>query len=437
MSTIRFSLRENRSDKVGACPVLMLYQIQGERATFTTSIAVRPENWSKNDQIVVYINPTTYPDKAIRLHLASKKDCQLMNDCLNDIKKSIRTIELAFERDRKVYTTNDVLDLLRQELNIKPKSEAKSNKPKDILELLVQYIENFEKVRRPGSLTVYKTLLKDLRQYGKKKDISFSAFDKSFFESYENYLLSQTKIVAGVEQPRRFDATISKQLTTLKAILSYAKDHGYPINDGYKRAKIKHPQKDVLALTNDEFEKLWSWDFTSNPRLDKVRDVFCFACATGLRISDLKQLRWHHISLEKGLIQLTDIVKTKESLIIPLNNKSKAILSKYQGNDIPLPLYSDQKLNLWIKETCKIAGIDETKESVRRHGGKRIAHTNPKYERISMHTARKTFITLSLEKGMAAEVVMATSGHKEHKSFMRYVAITEERKREAMITAWG
>ena len=61
----------------------------------------------------------------------------------------------------------------------------------------------------------------------------------------------------------------------------------------------------------------------------------------------------------------------------------------------------------------------------------------PRHDFITNHVARKTFITLSLELGMNSEEVMAISGHKDYKSFKRYVDITDQRKKLVMNKAWG
>jgi len=54
-----------------------------------------------------------------------------------------------------------------------------------------------------------------------------------------------------------------------------------------------------------------------------------------------------------------------------------------------------------------------------------------------VHTGRKTFATLSLEKGMSAEEVMKIGGWKSYASFARYVNITEKRTKVVMSKAWG
>jgi len=56
---------------------------------------------------------------------------------------------------------------------------------------------------------------------------------------------------------------------------------------------------------------------------------------------------------------------------------------------------------------------------------------------VSIQTGRKTFSTLSLEKGISAEEVMKITGHKNYASFKRYVKITEERSKKVMKQARG
>jgi integrase len=216
--------------------------------------------------------------------------------------------------------------------------------------------------------------------------------------------------------------------------LNYAKKQGVVVSDKYKDFKIKKENLEVIVLSNEEFESLFYLDLSANKRLAQVRDVFCFACTTGLRYSDLAQLKREHIKSDE--IRIT-VKKTKEQLSVPLNPYSKAILAKYKAMHRPLPVISNQKLNDYIKELCKIAGISELVEIVRFRGTKREAITYKKYELIGVHTGRKTFATLSLEKGMSAEEVMTITGHRDYQSFKRYVKITEQRKKLVMLKAWG
>ena len=56
---------------------------------------------------------------------------------------------------------------------------------------------------------------------------------------------------------------------------------------------------------------------------------------------------------------------------------------------------------------------------------------------MSIHTGRKTFTTLSLEKGIASQEVMAITGHTTFKAFKRYIDVTSKRKQAVMAKAWG
>lgn len=71
------------------------------------------------------------------------------------------------------------------------------------------------------------------------------------------------------------------------------------------------------------------------------------------------------------------------------------------------------------------AAIDEPFELICYRGGKREATTIPKWQRIGSHTARRTFVTLTLEKGVRSETIMKVTRHKDWRLFQRYVNITD------------
>jgi integrase len=191
---------------------------------------------------------------------------------------------------------------------------------------------------------------------------------------------------------------------------------------------------EVIALTQEELNRLFLCDLSNDKRLANVRDVFCFSCFTGLRYSDLKQLRWEHIKSTEIVLTIT---KTKSRLSIPLSEYSSTILDKYKQAGRPLPVISSQNMNYALKELGELVGIDEQIEIVRYRGAQRIINVYPKHRLLTVHTGRKTFATLSLERGMSAEETMSVTGHSDYKSFKRYVRITEERKKLVMNRAWG
>jgi integrase len=284
---------------------------------------------------------------------------------------------------------------------------------------------------------VYKSLKRHLKNFQAKtrNNFRFDKVDYNFMQSFQNFLIGWEEVHETTGTVKTLNnITIAKQLSTLKTFLGYARRQGIKVNEGYKDFSIKKDKLEVIALTQNELELLFNFNLSSNKRLDQVRDVFCFSCVTGFRFSDLQQLRREHI--KEMEIRLT-IKKTKEPLIVPLNQYSKAILHKYKELASPLPVISNQKFNKYVKELCKLAGIDDVIEIIRYKGATKQSTMYRKHEIISAHTGRKTFATLSLEKGIPAETVMKITGHADYKSFQRYVKVTEERKRNEMQKAWG
>lgn len=298
--------------------------------------------------------------------------------------------------------------------------------------LLSAFTKNFPHINLQFEEQPNHSLLHGLNNGTLDAVVAFETINYQFFQSFQRFLLDRSKLVNGVPVPSFNNTTIAKQLSTLKTILNYARIHGIEIPDKYRQFKINRESLEVIVLTSQEFEKLYNYNLT-NKKLQQVRDIFCFSCGSGLRYSDLAQLKWEHI--KDGEIKFT-VKKTKESLTVPLNPYTSAILKRYEGQMRPLPMISNQKLNKYLKELCELAGIDEPIEIVRYRGIKREETIYPKYELIGVHTARKTFATLSLEKGMSAEEVMSITGHKNYQAFKRYVKITEQRKKVVMKKAW-
>jgi len=435
MSTIRLNLRTDKALRSGHAPIELIFQVQGQRKYYNTGQKVYPYNWNASTQKSIRIDKKTAKVEAPGIDydlLLTQSEADSINRKLNDISTQINDIVESFVKAKIVFTAEMVIDELKESIKPTTKKTASS---KDLYDFIDQYIQDNSATRKPGSLVVYRSLKKHLESYEKftRKKISFEKIDYAFFQSFQNYLLSLKINIDGKDLPLMNNITIAKQLSTIKTFLNYAKLHGIVVSDKYKDFKIKKESLEVIALTNDEFLKLYDADLSNDKRLSKIRDVFCFACTTGLRYSDMYQLKRENIKNDE--INVT-IEKTQKLLTVPLNQFSLAILAKYNNQEKPLPIISNQKMNLYLKELSKFAGIDDATEIVRYRGAIRESITYPKYELIGVHTGRKTFVSLSLERGMSAEEVMEITGHTDYKSFKRYVKVTDKRKKIVMHKAW-
>lgn len=433
MGTIRFVLRTDKSDKDGLSPIQLIYQLSGQRKYFKTGEKLRLENWEPKEQQAIYLYKKTakklLPNVAYA-SLPSFKEVEDINANLTTFKKEIVDSENRFKLNRIQYSAEMVIDSLKENGAPLTKKKEQTNLVFDFID---KYIQDNKASREPASLCVYKSLKSHLQSFevSKRKKITFDKIDYAFFMDFQNFLINnRTK-----RTPNGLgNVTIAKQLSTLKTFLNYARVQGIKVSDKYRDFKIKKESLEVLALTNEEFETLFNFDLSENKKLDQVRDVFCFSCATGFRYSDLAQLKREHI--KAGEMRLT-VTKTRQKLTVPLNPYSQSILDKYAAIHRPLPVISNQKMNEYLKELCKKAGINDPVQIVRFRGARREEKTYPKYELVRVHTGRKTFATLSLEKGMSAEEVMKIGGWKSYTSFARYVNITEKRTKIVMSKAWG
>ena len=121
-----------------------------------------------------------------------------------------------------------------------------------------------------------------------------------------------------------------------------------------------------------------------------------------------------------------------------MNKYSRAIIEKYrpQGIYAPeqlvLPAISLQKSNEHLKDCAMLAQIDEMMVRVSYIGNRRIEKNVLKWELITTHCARRTFVVNALRLGIAAEVIMKWTGHSDFKAMKPYVAIVDELKEESM-----
>jgi len=255
---------------------------------------------------------------------------------------------------------------------------------------------------------------------------TFESIDLRMLEGFRDYL---------VEKCNAQCSTVATNVSRLKFFLVHSHKAGLHNNLSFKNFTVSSHDSEIYFLTWDELMKLYEFQF---PRmsLEQVRDAYCFASFTGLRYSDLRNLK--NSDIDGDFIRFKTI-KTKESNSIPLTEMAKDILKKYAdypGNSA-LPVISNQKMNERLKVLCKMAGLNSPVTRVKFIGSKRIEKTVPKYSVITAHTARKNFIANALRFGMSSEVIRSISGHKSTKAFSRYYKILDDHKRNELLKYFG
>ncbi len=405
--TINFYL--NKRANTPAQSIQIYIRISKDK-TFIYSIGERinPKLWDKDKQ------------HAKKSYIGSPQ----LNYKLDTIKTSISQIVREIETDARKKNENISLSCIKNVL------DKYFNKSTDIDKTLFQTLDLFSSIRKNDvsinflkKITTLKNHLTEFEQV-EKYPISFDTINLLFYDKFRSYQWKTKK---------NCNSTTYSMINVLKIFLNWCTARGINTNIEFKKFKVLSDKVDTIHLTSDELFAILNLDLSKSPHLDNVRNVFCFACFTGARFSDVDNLRWNDI---RNNVWYLRTIKTNDILMIPLNGYAVSIIDQYKGEDRPLRVISNHKMNDYLKTICEKANIIENIKVTTYIGAKRTETIYQKFELVGTHTARRTFITLSLEKGMSPEVVMAMTGHKDYRTFKKYIKITDKVKQNEMNRVW-
>ena len=371
------SRKKNGVPVIENVPIRMRVIFASHRIEFTTGYRIDAAKWDADKQ-------------------------RVKNGCTNKLKQSASDINTDLLRYytimQEVFKEYEVKDIMPTPQEIKDSFNNKVNPTEEVQEEQKGFWEIFnEFVSECGKqnnwtdstyekFAAVKNHIKEFRA-----EPTFVYFDEEGLNNYVDFL-RKTKDMR--------NSTIGKQLGFLKWFIRWAFKKGYHQNIAFEtfKPKLKNTPKKVIFLTWDELNKLKACNIPQNKQyLERVRDVFLFCCFTGLRYSDVYNLRTSDVKADH--IEITT-VKTADSLVIELNNHSKAILEKYkdvhfEGNKV-LPVISNQKMNDYLKELGELAEINEPIRETYYKGNQRIDEVTPKYALLGTHAGRRTFICNAL-----------------------------------------
>ncbi len=268
-----------------------------------------------------------------------------------------------------------------------------------------------------------KTLLEQYQNYSKTA-LHLNKIDKVFYNSFITFCITVKEHSTN---------TLSRNLGLLKTFLNWAFDNNYTYKTDFKTFKnIKKQITDEVALTMEQVIQIFEYDFSQNPRLEKVRDLFVFGCFTGMRFSNYSTIKKSDI--HDGFINVRDVKDNNKTLSIPLNDYSTYILKKY---DYRLPKITNQKFNDYIKELVQRVGLTDEIKKTKKLGQEIIETISPLYERVSSHTARRSFITIMKNNKIPDKVIMSYTGHKSLEVFNQYYKPNTDEKVGFMQTVWS
>ena len=286
---------------------------------------------------------------------------------------------------------------------------------------LLDYLENIGKQSaEQGSRNYARTVLNTVRalKLFRGDYIAFRDVDKEFLSEFTDFLRQMPKAskYGVLKTGGRLSAnSVVSYYGTLRTAINRAYKEGIitvnPTKEFDFASKVRQEPSRREYLTIDELKTL----INTECRHEIVKRAFLFSCLCGLRVSDIRKLRWCDLQRSGGRVRIEiTMQKTKEPLYLPISDEAlKWLPERGEANDSDyiFPLTHEGTVNDTLQHWAKVAGITK---------------------HISFHVSRHTHATMMLTLGADLYTVSKLLGHKNIATTQIYAKIVDKKKEEAI-----
>lgn len=414
--SVKFSIKNNINNTL--TPVRVRVSYNSIRTELYIKTLVKPSEWNKELSMV-------------------------------NVKRDKRNAEIAMYESviDSIFTEYDVIkkrfptpEELKEEFSKKTSGKAEKRKTPDTIpfyELKEIHIESESESKQWSRNTIknHNKLINHLKHFFKSKSVN-DISEKSVAD-FLKYLQTKPLDKNGKETAPHKNTSLKRIWRDLKQTLIWASKQGYYLGDVHEKFKPRFKGtddklSDVIFLTWAEINKMYEYEF-KDESLNQVKDVYCFCAFSSLRYSDVQKLKKSHIR-NNSFVVATE--KTTDPLIIELNDYTKALLKKYENYEhhqgLALPVRSMKFFNEKIKIIGEHLGFDEQVREAHYIGNKFNETVYKKWQLLSSHSARRTFIVNAITLGIPVEVIIKWTGHKDYDAMKPYIKIVDELKKREM-----
>lgn len=293
------------------------------------------------------------------------------------------------------------------------------------LEIIRTFIRMKSKMS-PNYAKSYSTLLFHLSGLEKHFDCTIMPKQVTdiFWHNFIPYLLNKGLALS----------SIKKVCSQLRTALDWGARYGAKIAPTFDLIKIPPYCRKQIALTPDEVSHIYHFDISTIKRrkqhlkkLEEVRDMFVLSCNLGQRFSDMVRIDKscfdrHIFSI---LQQKTGLCARVDIDMMSIDRRTTyAILEKYNYKS---PLTTDISCyDKYLKELLQYIGFKELIKRETKINGHIEVKYEPKWKLIGSHTARRTFATNNVLRGLKTSDIRRATGHKSESSFEKYICYFDE-----------
>lgn len=339
-------LKKSGLDKLGKAPIMGRITVNRTMAQFSSKLSCTPELWNPRES---------------RLNGKSREAVETNAK----IEKLLLDINAAFDSlmERKVdFDATSVKDAFQGSMNTQMTFLKMADAVRDEVKSRIGID------RAKGTYPAYDYTCRTLREFietkFKTKDLAFGQLTEQFIHDYENFILDEKG--HAVDTARHY-------LAIIKKVCRKAYNEGHSERFFFQHYVLpKQTLKTPRALSRESFEKIRDVEIAPHRTSHRLaRDLFLFACYTGLAFADVSTLRPEHLEqdnngdwwIRKGRVKLERIRKSSSIANVPLLPVPLAILKKYESHPICLkqgtclPVVCNQKANSYLKEIADFCGI--------------------------------------------------------------------------------
>ena len=384
---ILFYINKQKTKTDGKTAIFCRVTIDGRSAVMTTGEECLPTEWNSGQG--------TTGDKKINQRLAAFR-------------------ELVEKTYTEMLTKNGVVsaELLKNRL------QGVSAAPTTLLTMSEAELQSVKacvgKSRSEGTYRNHTYSDKMLREWIEdkgRKDMPIHAVTEDLFEDFRFYL-----------KKKRFTAkTVNRHLCWLSRLMYRAVSKRIIRYNPFEDATYEKEERKIRFLQKSDVAKLMALK-VNDREAEQARQMFLFSCFTGLAIADMERLKYSHIqtSVDGRRYIRKERQKTKVESIVPLHPIVEEILSRCrEGQTV-----KEEGEGLVFQRGCSRSAMNNKLSTV---GLACVIR-----QRLSFHTARHTFGTLSLSAGIPIESIAKMMGHASISSTQIYAQVTDRKISEDM-----
>ncbi|EKF54076.1 integrase family protein [Galbibacter marinus] len=386
---VYFFLKTSGRKSNGQFPIYARVNINGKRADISTKRSTKIENWCRasgrlNSKTSNARSTNKYLDNVYAKILDAHKQLHMENGLITA--QAVKSRYLG--SDKKVTSLGDLIEYHSQyEL---PKLEKGT-------------VKNY-------SATI-KYLFRFIKNHFQGDDIKLQFIDYPFLVHFENYLRNCPPLRAS--QPLHHNG-IMKHMERFQKFMNIATKFGYVRTNPFNLYELKFKPYESDFLELQELDRLKKLEIPEEG-LRIVRDLFVFACYTGLAYIEVKLIKDKDIVVGVDGEDWINVrrKKTNTPVKVPLLKEAKRIIELYsihpdiKNTSSLLPVYSNQKVNQYLKVIAQ-------KAEIKKH--------------LTFHVARHTFATtITLLNNVPLETVSKLLGHTKLSTTQRYARVVEKK----------